>query len=312
VAVKKTAKKSAAKKTVAKKKVAKKSVAKKTTAKKAVAKKPAAKKVAAKKAVAKKSAAKKPAAKKVAKKAPAKKATTTRAAAKKAASKKVGKKVLASAPVAERIIIPAVPSKGSAPVTKSISTTPPPVAPVASAAQTSTAKPAQPKSSNRVVLAVFVGIVLLAVAVVSRNHTSTSSTNTAAPTQSAAPTESAVASAAPTESAATDMATPATTTAAAATAEKPAPVGIVAHYTKSGATIFWKAADGATGIANYNVEIRSNGGDWKLISTVPASQLSLDITKGDTSGWSSFRVSAVYADGTAVAGLVFGLPGQYS
>jgi hypothetical protein len=68
----------------------------------------------------------------------------------------------------------------------------------------------------------------------------------------------------------------------------------------------------APGVANYNVEVRANNGAWKLISTVPASQLSLDITKNDTAGWSSFKVSSVYSDGTIVAGKVFGLPGLYS
>jgi hypothetical protein len=48
-----------------------------------------------------------------------------------------------------------------------------------------------------------------------------------------------------------------------------------------------------------------------LISTVPATQTSLDITKNSADGWSSFRVSAVYGSGS-VGGLVFGLPGQYS
>ncbi len=49
-----------------------------------------------------------------------------------------------------------------------------------------------------------------------------------------------------------------------------------------------------------------------MIATVPATQLSLDVAEGDTDGWSSFKVSAVYSDGAVVAGKVFGLPGQYS
>jgi len=109
---------------------------------------------------------------------------------------------------------------------------------------------------------------------------------------------------------ASESASPATPTAADGT--HAAPTAIVAHYTSTGATIFWQPEAGATGITNFNVEIASNGGAWKLISTVPASQLSLGVTKGATDGWSSFRVSAVYSDGTVVAGKVFGLPGQYS
>ncbi len=165
-------------------------------------------------------------------------------------------------------------------------------------------KPAQ-KSSSRVVLAVFVGIVLLAVAVVSKNGSNNSSTTpTPAESQSSAPVESA--SAAPSTSASE------ATTTETTSGTHGAPVGIVAHYTSTGATIFWKAPSDAAGLTNYNVEIRANGGAWKLISTVPASQLSLDITKDGTDGWSSFRISAVYSDKTTSAGKVFGLPGQYS
>ena len=116
---------------------------------------------------------------------------------------------------------------------------------------------------------------------------------------------------------ATDSASPTTMTSSEATPSAAdgthaAPTGIVAHYTSTGATIFWAAPAGATGLSNFNVEIAANGGSWKLISTVPASQLSLDITKGAADGWSSFRVSAVYSDGKVVGGKVFGLPGQYA
>jgi hypothetical protein len=91
-----------------------------------------------------------------------------------------------------------------------------------------------------------------------------------------------------------------------------APVGIVAHYTAKGATIFWAPPQGATGLTSYNVAAASNGGEFKLIATVPATQLSLDVTKNGTDGWVSFKISAVYSDGNIVAGKVFGLPGQYS
>lgn len=107
------------------------------------------------------------------------------------------------------------------------------------------------------------------------------------------------------------MATPEASAPAEATAGHEAPVGIVAHYTAKGATIFWKAPAASAGISNYNVEISIAGGAFKLISTVPASQLSLDVTKTDTAQWSSFKVSTVYEDGTVVGGKVFGLPGLY-
>jgi len=156
-----------------------------------------------------------------------------------------------------------------------------------------------------VVVTVIAGIALLAVAVISRNHSTT--TTTPAPETSASSEASMEAT--PEASASTEATATATSTADATHA---APEGIVAHYTSTGATIFWKAPAGASGLTNYNVEIASNGGAWKLVSTVPASQLSLDITKGATDGWCSFRVSAVYSDGKVVGGKVFGLPGQYA
>ncbi|MFZ2227410.1 MAG: hypothetical protein WA090_02735 [Candidatus Nanopelagicaceae bacterium] len=69
------------------------------------------------------------------------------------------------------------------------------------------------------------------------------------------------------------------------------------------------AAEGLTG---YNVEISLSNGPWKLISTVPASQHYLDVTKENTTGWTSFRVSSVYSDGEATPAKAFGLPGTYS
>ena len=283
------------------KKTAKK-VAKKAPAKKAAAKKSAAKKVAKK--VAKKAPAKKVAAKKVAKK------VAKKAPAKKVAAKKLAKKAPAKKAAADTIVIPPVPGTNGRSVT-AISSTPaakveaPAKSAPASSASTST--PAN-RSSSRVVITVIAGVALLALAVISRNHSN--STSTPAATASPAASASASTSASAETSA---SATPSMSTAAgAADSAHPAPVGIVAHYTSTGATIFWKADAGSTGLTNFNIEIASNGGAWKLISTVPSSQLSLDITKGATDGWSSFRVSSVYSDGKVVAGKVFGLPGQYA
>ena len=121
---------------------------------------------------------------------------------------------------------------------------------------------------------------------------------------SAAPSDSATVAATPEASAA------ATTGASAAT--DLAPVGIVAHYTATGATIFWSPAQGATGLTTYNIEASASGGAFKLIATVPSTQVSLDVTKNGTDGWTSFKISAVYSDGSIVAGKVFGLPGQFA
>jgi cytoskeletal protein RodZ len=170
-----------------------------------------------------------------------------------------------------------------------------------------TLKKSNEKSSNRVMIAVIVGIVLLAIIVVSRNSSSSKS-STPAPAESTAASSASTpeASAAASEQASTAP------TPSAPTAGHSEPQAIVAHYTANGATIFWAAPASTDGLSNYNVEVRSNGGAWKLISTVPSSQLSIDITKSDASGWCSFRVSSVYADGQVIGGKVFGLPGQYA
>ncbi|MEN9736341.1 MAG: hypothetical protein RL129_1052, partial [Actinomycetota bacterium] len=192
--------------------------------------------------------------------------------------------------------VPPVPTRSSS--TRSISTTPAPskVTPVASAP-----KKAKKSSSSRTVVTILAAVVLIALLVVSRNSSNTESTTTES---SATPTASATESAAATESQASEP--------QAASAGHGAPQGIVAHYTTNGATIFWTAPAETEGISNYQVEISKNGGAFAVASTVPSSQLSLDISAGDTTGWCSFRVSTIYSDGTVVGGKVFGLPGQWS
>ena len=94
-----------------------------------------------------------------------------------------------------------------------------------------------------------------------------------------------------------------------------APTGIVAQYTnseKSAATIFWNAPASTDGITGYAVQIQRNGGAREDLSSTPSTQFSLDITKSDSSGWTSFIVQTVYTDGEVVDGKVFGLPGQWN
>lgn len=258
MATKKVAKK-AAKKAPAKK------AAKKAPAKK-VAKKAAVKKVAKKAAV--KKVAKKAAVKKVAKKAPAKKV------AKKAPARKVSATTVAvsTTPVAPRVAAPA------------------PVAPKPAAAPTK-----KQGGSNRVVLAVVVGILALGAIVLSKGSDSTTS-ETATPTESTSPSTEAT----PTESSSSGSVS---TTAA--------PLGIVAKYTADGATIFWNATTAADGLKGYSVEFSSNGGSYSEVATVGTDVTKYDITKTDTEGWTSFKISAVYNDGQKAEGKVFGLPGQY-
>jgi hypothetical protein len=141
----------------------------------------------------------------------------------------------------------------------------------------------------------------------SKNSTDNSATPAASTSQSAAPATSAAAPAASTSSGSATTAAP-----AAPSAGHGAPQGIVAHYTANGATIFWAAPSETSGISNYQVEISTNGGAFKVASTVPSSQLSYDIKKSGDAGWSSFRISTVYSDGTVVGGKVFGLPAQWN
>ncbi len=256
------------------KKTAKKTI-KKTSAKKT------AKKSAVKKTV-KKSAAKK-SVKKVAKR-------TTKKVAKKASS---------------TFVVPSVPSSRSNFQSSSVVNRPAktPGASIPAPIKNSSTD----SSSKRVVIAVVVAVVLIALVVVSRNGSTKTENAVPEATATAQASQGTVAeeSAEPT----TEASAEAGTVVEGGGSE---PVGIVAQYTPTGATIFWKTPVDGGKVANYNVEIRSNGGSWKLISTVPADQYSLDITKGEATGWASFRVSSVLDDGTVVGGKVFGLPGQWS
>lgn len=93
------------------------------------------------------------------------------------------------------------------------------------------------------------------------------------------------------------------------------PTGIVAQYTnseKTAATIFWKAPASTDGITGYAVQIQRNGGAREDLSSAPATQFTLDITKSESTGWTSFIVQTVYSDGEVADGKVFGLPGQWN
>jgi len=147
---------------------------------------------------------------------------------------------------------------------------------------------------------VIAGIVILAAIVWSKSG---SESDDAAPapsmSQSAEPTESASASATPTE-----------TTAAVATVE--APSKFVALKSTDGLKLRWVAPTAIDGLTGYNVEIRANGaGDWTTIATVPADQLSQNVTKNSDTGWTQFRVSSVYSDGQSASATVFGIPGEF-
>lgn len=284
MAVKKTAKK-AAKKSPAKKTAAKKSPAKKAVAKKKVAKKTAAKKPVAKK-TAKKSAVKKTAKKAVAKKAVAKK--SAKKVAKKAAVKKVAKKAPAKRVVKKAAV--AVTSAPAAVVTKPVVAAPAAPKPVAAPKQS---------TSNRTAWFVVIGIAIL-VAIVWSKSAGTDGDDAAAPAPSIS--QSAEPSAEP-------SATESTGTAVAAVE---APTKFVALKSADGLKLRWIAPTAVDGLTGYNVEIRANGkGDWTVIATVPADQLTQNVTKASDSGWTQFRVSSVYSDGQTASATAFGIPGEF-
>ena len=139
---------------------------------------------------------------------------------------------------------------------------------------------------------------VLAIAVISRNSSSDTTTVT--------PTPAASESVTPTEE-------PTTEPTGTPLAAHEAPVGIVSIYNASGATVNWKAPTASEGITGYNVELRANGtGEWTLVATVPATQFKQQITKNDETGWAQVKVSTVYSDGVVVEGKIHGLPGSWS
>mgnify|MGYP000237489704 CR=1 FL=1 len=52
-------------------------------------------------------------------------------------------------------------------------------------------------------------------------------------------------------------------------------------------------------------------GEWSVIATLPADQLTQNVTKASDSGWTQFRVSSVYSDGQTASATAFGIPGEF-
>ena len=294
-------KKPAVKKAAAKKSAAKKSVAKKSTAKKAVAKKTV-KKSAVKKSAAKKTV-KKSATKKTVKKSAAKK-TVKKSAAKKTVKKSAAKK----SADASSVVIPPVPSSSSLWAGRvDVSSTPKPAttsvtAPVKPAASASAPKQG---ASAKVLAAIIVGIILLAVVVVTRPD-SGSDDATPAPTASA----SAMPSEDPTEEPTAEPTSEATSAPVAAV-EGPKTIGDWKDAAKSVMTISWKAPAASAGLIGFKVEVRVNRGEWEVKSEVPADQLSIDFSKTNSKGETAFRVSSVYSNGQEAVGNTFGFSGVF-
>ena len=270
-------KKSAAKKTVAKKKTAKKAVAKKTIKKSAV------KKTAAKKTV-KKSAVKKSAAKKTVKKSATKKRATS----------------------ASSVVIPAVPSSSSLGAGRvDVTSTPKPASTSTPAKPSTSASAPKQGASGKVLAAIIVGIILLAVVVVTRPDGGS---------DDATPAPAASASAMPSEEMTEEPTAEPTseeTSEPVAAVEAPKAVGNWKDSAKSVMTISWKAPAASAGLTGYKVEVRVNRGEWAVKSEVPADQLSIDFSKTDSMGETAFRVSSIYSDGQAAEGNTFGFSGVF-
>lgn len=281
-------------------------VKKKSAAKKAAPKKSTAKKSAAKKSPAKKSAAKKSAPKRAVKKAVVKKKTAKKVA-KKSTAKKTVKKSAARKKIASQVVIPPVPSVGGSRV--NVSTTPSPAAPLTSAASAKPATASKPatggssKSSAKVLFAVLLGILLVGAIVITNSSKDNDDMTPDAPavTESAAPEV--------TESVAPEE-TPAMTEPANTTGEAPSRfIGNWKDSSKSVMVITWKAPAGE--VKGYSVETRANLGEWKVVSEVSATTTAAEFAKTATDGSTSFRVSAVYPDGSLGVATPFGFAGQF-
>ena len=278
-----------------KKKAATKKVAKKKIAKKAPAKKKAAAKKVTKKAPArKKAAAKKVAKKKVAKKAPAKKKAAKRAPAKK-------KSAVKKSTSASKIVIPPVPLGGAKSTSRvNVSTTPTPAKPAAPAKPSAAPKQG---TSPRVLIAAIIGIALLAIIVISR-PASTSDDAAPVATESAAPEM--------TEEATPEASEPATSEPVAAVEAPGRFIGNWKDADESVMMITWKAPAASAGLTGYKFETRSGMGEWKESGMLPATQLSIEFTKGSADGSTSFRISSVYSDGQIATAKAFGFAGQWA
>ena len=286
--------------------VKKKPAAKKAAVKKSAVKKTAAKKSTAKKAVAKKSVAKKSAVKKTVKKSAVKKSAVKKSAVKKSAVKKTVKKsAVKKSTAATSVVIPPVPSSSTLGAARvDVTSTPKPVTKSVAAPAKPTKPSAAPKqgASGKVLAAIIVGIIVLAVVVITRPDSDV---------DDAAPAPTASASAMPSEEASAEP-TAEATSAPVAAVEAPKAIGNWKDAAKTIMTISWKAPAATDGLTGYKVEIRVNRGDWVVKSEVPADQLSVDFTKGETTGETAFRVSSVYSDGQEAVGNTFGFSGVFA
>ena len=150
----------------------------------------------------------------------------------------------------------------------------------------------------------MLGVAVLTAIVASQQSDKDSTKN-----ETPAVTETTSPEATPTESASPAASTD--TTNAATTGE--APTKFIGNWkdasTKEIMVLTWKAPAGD--VTGYKVEIAPNGGAFKEVSQIPSTQLSFELTKSSDAQYTSFRVSAIYADGTLGVAKAFGFAGQY-
>jgi len=225
-----------------------------------------------------------------------KKSAVKKSAAKKTVKKSATKKRATSA---SSVVIPAVPSSSSHGAGRvDVTSTPKPASKSAGASvKPLTSSAPKQGASGKVLAAIIVGIILLAVVVVTRPDGGSDDV-TPAPTASA--------SAMPSEEPTAEE-----TSAPVAAVEAPKAVGNWKDSAKSVMTISWKAPAASAGLTGYKVEVRVNRGEWAVKSEVPADQLSIDFSKTDSMGETAFRVSSIYSDGQAAEGNTFGFSGVF-
>ena len=115
-----------------------------------------------------------------------------------------------------------------------------------------------------------------------------------------------------TEEATPEASEPATTEPVAAVEAPGRFIGNWKDAEKSVMVITWRAPAATAGLTGYKFETRSGMGEWKESGALPATQLSIELTKGSADGSTSFRVSSVYSDGQIATAKAFGFSGQFA
>jgi hypothetical protein len=115
-----------------------------------------------------------------------------------------------------------------------------------------------------------------------------------------------------TEEATPEATEPATTEPVAAVEAPGRFIGNWKDAEKSVMVITWRAPAATAGLTGYKFEIRSGMGEWKESGMLPATQLSIEFTKGSADSSTSFRVSSVYSDGQIATAKAFGFSGQFA